>query len=115
MKLSIPKAKIKNLALLFSIGALLAVAIFQVFSKDDTQQQTFNDKNQTETELCMLLNEIQGVGEVNVMIYEGETGVESVVVVCEGANDLLVNMHVREAVAAALGADEKSVKIYLKK
>lgn len=31
------------------------------------------------------------------------------------ANDLRVNMNIREAVAAALGTDEKSVKIYLMK
>ena len=30
-------------------------------------------------------------------------------------NDLQVVMHIREAVAAAVGADEKSIKIYLKK
>ena len=55
------------------------------------------------------------MGDVNVMICESEDGVQSVVVVCEGANDLRVNMNIREAVAAALGTDEKSVKIYLMK
>ena len=65
--------------------------------------------------MALLLNEINGVGEVDVMIHETEEGVQSVVVVCEGAENLLVNMHIREAVAAALGTDEKSVKIYLKK
>ncbi len=52
------------------------------------------------------------MGIVRVMICEDEDGVESVVVVCEGANDLRVNMDIREAVSAALGTDEKSVKIY---
>ena len=114
MKWSIPKAKIKNLALFFSFGALLAIAIFQVFSKDKlTTESSVNSA--IEAELCAFLNEIQGVGEVTVMIHESEFGVEGVVVVCEGANDLMVNMNIREAVAAALGTDEKSVKIYLKK
>ena len=71
--------------------------------------------SESEQKLCALLEEIEGVGKVNVMICEGEDGVESVVVVCEGANDLLVNMNIREAVAAALGTDEKSVRIYLMK
>ena len=39
----------------------------------------------------------------------------ALVVVCEGANDFQVVMHVREAVAAALGTEQKAVKIYLKK
>ncbi len=62
-----------------------------------------------------LLEEIEGVGEANVMICENEEGVQSVVVVCDGANDLRVVINVREAVAAALGTEENAVKIYLKK
>ncbi len=114
MKWNIPKTKLKNLALFFTVGALLAVLIFQVFSSDDTPVTKVGN-TELETELCMLLEEINGVGEVNVMIYEGENGVEGVVVVCDGANNLHVNMNIREAVAAALGTDEKSIKIYLKK
>lgn len=74
-----------------------------------------NGASESEQKLCALLKEIDGVGDVNVMICESEDGVQSVVVVCEGANDLRVNMNIREAVAAALGTDEKSVKIYLMK
>ena len=48
-------------------------------------------------------------------IYETEDGVQSVVVVCDGANDLRVVLNVREAVASALGTQEKNVKIYQKK
>ena len=114
MKWNIPKTKIKNLALFFSIGALLAIMIFNVFYKEDTPVSNVGN-TELETELCLLLGEINGVGEVNVMIYEGENGVEGVVVVCDGANNLQVNMDIREAVAAALGADEKAIKIYLKK
>ena len=114
MKWNIPKAKIKNLALFFSVGALLAIMIFNVFSKEDTPVSKVGN-TELEAELCLLLEEINGVGKVNVMIYEGENGVEGVVVVCDGANNLQVNMNIREAVAAALGTDEKSIKIYLKK
>lgn len=114
MKWNIPKTKIKNLTLFFSIGALLAIMIFNVFYKEDTPVSNVGN-TELEAELCLLLGEINGVGEVNVMIYEGENGVEGVVVVCDGANNLHVNMDIREAVAAALGADEKAIKIYLKK
>jgi hypothetical protein len=47
-------------------------------------------------------------------VCETEDGVQSVVVVCEGANNLQVIMDIKEAVAAAVGAQEKNVKIYLK-
>lgn len=114
MRFSIPKTKIKNIALFFALAGFLTLAIWQVFFTNDKAETTFSP-NDLETELSLLLKEMDGVGEVDVMIYETEEGVESVVVVCEGANDLLVNMHIREAVAAALGTNEKSVKIYLKK
>ena len=114
MKFNIPKTKIKNLALFFAVGALIAVLIFEVFSKEDTTTTKLGN-TALEAELCLLLEEMDGVGKVNVMIYEGENGVEGVVVVCDGANNLQVNMNIREAVAAALGANEKDVKIYLKK
>ena len=62
-----------------------------------------------------LLEEMNGVGKAEVMVCETEDGVLGVVIVCEGANDLQVNMHVREAVATALGTAQNNVKIYLKK
>ena len=62
-----------------------------------------------------LLQQIDGVGEASIVVCEGEHGVESVVVVCEGANDFCVIMDIREAVAAALGTQERAVKIYQKK
>ena len=45
---------------------------------------------------------------------EDENGVLSVAVVCDGAKNILVNSNIREAVSAALGVDEKNVKIYPK-
>ena len=115
MKSFLRKIKLKETLILFSIATVLTILVWQVFyPKEKSSASVFNG-NQTEEQLALLLNEISGVGEVDVMIYETEEGVQSVVVVCEGAENLLVNMHVREAVAAALGADEKSVKIYLKK
>ncbi len=115
MKISLPKNKIKNIALFFAIAALLVVAVWQVFLTPKADVVTSAGVSDLESELSLLLNEMEGVGEASVMIYETEEGVQSVVVVCEGANDLQVNMNVREAVAAALGTNEKSVKIYLKK
>ena len=71
--------------------------------------------SETEQKVSRLLQEIDGVGKAEVMICETEDGVQSVVVVCEGANDISIVMDVREAVAAALGTEEKAVKVYLKK
>ena len=86
-----------------------------VFQDDEGENVQTAVLTENEQKVVRILEEIDGVGKASVAVCETDDGVESVVVVCEGANDLLVNMHVREAVAAALGADEKNVKIYLKK
>ena len=65
----------------------------------------------------MSINRVYLVGNVTAdcKVYEKDGNVENVVVVCEGAKNLRVVMNIREAVASALGAEQKSVKIYLKK
>ena len=105
----------KELLLLAVIGIILLLAIAFVFGDNKRTLNEAESLSDNEAKVCALLEQMQGVGDAHVMIYESADGVESVVIVCEGANDLQVIMNIREAVAAALGTQEKSVKIYLKK
>lgn len=105
----------KELFLLAVIGIILLLAIALVFGDNKRTLNEAESLSDNEIKVCALLEQMQGVGDAHVMIYESADGVESVVIVCEGANDLQVIMNIREAVAAALGMQEKSVKIYLKK
>lgn len=105
----------KELFLLAVIGIILLLAIALVFGDNKRTLNEAESLSDNEIKVCALLEQMQGVGDAHVMIYESADGVESVVIVCEGANDLQVIMNIREAVAAALGTQEKSVKIYLKK
>lgn len=108
--------KIKDLLIIAGLALLLVFAVWRIFYKpDDLSAQTGVSGTESERALTALLGEIEGVGEVNVMICEDEEGVQSVVVVCDGAKNIRVNSDIREAVAAALGTEEKNVKIYLKK
>jgi len=112
------KGKKKEILILFAIALVLVFASWKVFFKnDDTQSTPTLSTSQTEDEkkLGALLKQIEGVGDAEVMICKTEEGVQSVVVVCSGAKDLNVIMDIRKAVAAALGTEEKAVKIYLKK
>lgn len=109
-------SRIRDILLLSALALLLIFAVWKIFYTDKSESvSAVSGGSESEQRLCALLKEIDGVGAVNVMICENAEGVESVVVVCEGANNLRVNMNIREAVAAALGTDEKSVKIYLMK
>lgn len=107
--------KIKDVLLLSVLALILLFAVWKIFYTEDENSLKSVSASETEDKISRLLSEINGVGEADVMICETEDGVQSVVVVCEGANDLQVVMDVREAVAAALGTEEKAVKIYLKK
>lgn len=105
----------KDFVVISILALVLAVVAWRVFGNDENEQTISFSGTENEAKVSRLLQEIEGVGAAEVMIYQTEGGVQSVVVVCEGANDLQVVMNVREAVAAALGTEEKAVKIYLKK
>lgn len=107
--------RIKDILLLSILGLVLFFAAWEIFHTEESVATVVNVSTETENKVMRLLEEIEGVGEANVMICENEEGVQSVVVVCDGANDLRVVINVREAVAAALGTEENAVKIYLKK
>ena len=109
------KGQLKEYAVLFGLAIVLIVVAWTVFREEDTDVTSIANMTDTEIKVARILQEIDGVGEANVIVCETKDGIESVVVICEGANDLRVVMNVREAVAAALGTTEKSVKIYLKK
>lgn len=113
------KAKLKSLRLkevvLFSVLAILLLfAAWKVFGSDASKSST-TAMTDTEQKLVAILETIDGVGEVDLMVTETEDGAKSAVIVCEGANDIRVVIAIREAVATALGAEQKNVKIYLKK
>ena len=105
----------KDIIWIALLALALLIASWKIFGAEDNTAEFTSAMSDTEIKISRLLTEISGVGQASVMICETEEGAQSAVVVCEGAKDLQVIMDVREAVAAALGMDEKSVKIYLKK
>ena len=108
-------SKWKDILIICGLGILLMFVTWKVFYTKEDAEFASSTMSENEQKVSRILREIYGVGEANVMICETENGVESVVVVCEGANNIRVLMNIREAVAAALGTEEKTVKIYLKK
>ena len=107
--------RIKDICILAVLALVLVFASWKIFGSEKEVEETASALSQTEEKISRLLEEMEGVGETSVMICETEEGVQSAVVVCEGANDLQVIMDIREAVASALGTKEKAVKVYLKK
>lgn len=106
--------RIKEILVVGGLALALLFAVWRVFYADDVATVS-TTLSPTEEKVSSLLQKIDGVGKAEVMIYETDEGVQSVVVVCEGANNLQVLINVREAVASAVGTQEKNIKIYLKK
>ena len=107
--------KWKDVLIVGILAIVLIVAIWRIFYTDKKESASTSSCSENEQKISEILAQMEGVGEAEVMICETEEGVQSVVVVCEGAKNLQVIINVREAVAAALGTHEKSVKVYLKK
>lgn len=109
------KTSTKEMCFALLIGVVLLFAAAKIFDDSDSLQTSGVALTEKEAKISRLLEQIDGVGEASVMICETEDGVQSVVVVCEGANNLQVVLDVREAVAAALGTAQSEIRIYLKK
>ncbi len=106
----------KDVLLIAVLAFVILFAAWRLFYLDDTAQDSNVDVySDTEKRISEMLRQMDGVGDANVIVCETEEGVQSVVVICDGAKDLQVIMHIREAVAAAVGTQEKDIKIYLKK
>ena len=113
MKMRWKKMRLKEIGLLFILSVLLLGGAWLVFGKDETTANTAS--TDTEKRLAAILGDIGGVGEVEVMLSDTDEGEKGVVIVCQGAKDIVVLLSVREAAATALGIQQKNVKIYLKK
>ncbi|MBQ2768775.1 MAG: hypothetical protein IJF44_02225 [Clostridia bacterium] len=106
--------KTKEILLFCLLAAILLFVAWRLFGGKDSETASL-EMSETEAKVIRILEEIDGVGEASVMVYETEDGAQSAVVVCEGAERFSVVVDVREAVATALGIPQKSVKVYLKK
>lgn len=110
------KGRTKDILILAIIGLVLLIAIWKVFQPNEKDASVgMLVMNNQEEQLSYLLSQMDGVGTAEVAIFETDEGVKNVVIVCEGANDFQVVMNIREAVALAIGAEARNVKIYLKK
>lgn len=69
-------------------------------------------KSDTELKLKGILSSIEGVGNTDVMITENEGKIIGVVIVCEGANNLMTRSNILNAVSTVLDIDKKIIAIY---
>lgn len=70
------------------------------------------NKSVKEIKLEQILSGIDGVGQAEVMINESEDGIEGVIIVCSGANNLMTRNNILNAVTTALNVKGNNIAIY---
>ena len=81
-------------------------------NKKEVAATSTTEKSATELKLTAILSSISGVGATDVMINESEDGILGVVIVCEGANNIMTKNDILNAVSTALNVDKKIIAIY---
>lgn len=69
-------------------------------------------QTQTEIKLTEILSSISGVGATEVMITESEEQILGVIIVCEGADNIMTRNNILNAVSTALCIDKNIIAIY---
>lgn len=98
------------------IAAVLLVA-FDVLTQDrDSRRQIIDDSGGSEMTLSEILTDIDGVGEVDVMIRQGEdNGISGVIITAEGAGDPVIRDNITRAVAAVYNIPASNVVVFEKR
>ena len=97
---------------------LIAILIGTVYlidkrkSSGTSSTTAYSAKSETEQRLTAILSSIDGVGKTDVMITEEEDRIVGVVIVCEGADNLMTRSNILNAVSTALNIDKKIIAIY---
>ena len=101
--------------ILLLIGILLVV--IAIPTKSETEEKSVGaskewSTSETEQRLENILSQMQGIGEVHVMItYRQENEVEGVVVVAEGGEQGVIVQKITEVVRALFDVDSHKIKV----
>lgn len=111
--------KVKDLMIkVIAVLIILSVALlsFDVFTENtDERKQIIDETVDTETELCNILTDINGVGDVDVMLqYDEDAKISGVIVTAEGAEDPVIKNNLVNAVRAVFNIPVSSVVVFEK-
>lgn len=109
------KDKILKLIALLIVAAVILLSL-DVFTQDkDGRRQILDEDGGTESRLCSILADIEGVGQVDVMLQHDEDDkVSGVIVTAQGAGDPVVKNNLIKAVMAVFNISAASVEVFEK-
>lgn len=103
------------LIVLLLLAVLIVIALSFGGNKSKAVSLTGSDdynKSETEIKLQQILSSIDGVGNAEVMINEGQDGIEGVIIVCDGADSLMTRNDIINAVVTVLKIKSNNIAIY---
>lgn len=103
--------KIFVIIVLLILFVLLGVILYGSQPKITDTSVTYAS-SETELKLMRILSEIEGVGKAEVMITETDGGVSGVIIVCEGADNIMTRNDVLKAVTTAFKIEKSNIAIY---
>lgn len=111
--------KVKELMIkVIAVLIILSVALlsFDVFTENtDERKQIIDETVDTETQLCNILTDINGVGDVDVMLqYNEDSKISGVIVTAEGAENPIIKNNLVNAVRAVFNIPVSSVMVFEK-
>ena len=112
---SLPSWKIFLLLLIIGLAFLIigkTLASTKPTSANNTTETTV--KTEQEEKLAGILSEMEGAGEVEVIIF-GKDDATGVLVLAEGADDPIVKIKIKQAVKTVMQTDDSKIKIEKKK
>ena len=106
-----------NKKIITAVVLLITLVVLLYFINKGAQSPTAaqistQDKSEKELKLAGILKNIRGVGAADVMINESDGKITGVVVVCEGAENIMTKSDILNAVSTALNIDRKVIAIY---
>ena len=69
-------------------------------------------RSDTEQKLIAILSNMDGVGTTDVMVNERDGEITGVVIICQGADNIMTRNNILNAVSTALNIDKKNIAIY---
>lgn len=101
----------KKLIIVSVLIVALIIIVFLFFGGENSSSAG-TAKTAEELRLTALLERMDGVGDADVMITEDEGGIAGVVVVCDGADRIMVRNDILNAVSTALNINKNIIAIY---
>ena len=105
----------KKIIIVVLLIVILISAVYvmdKVGKKSTAVSGTFSEKTSSEIKLQEILSRIDGVGNTDVMINESEGKILGVIIVCDGADNIMTRSKILNAVSIALDVDKNLIAIY---